>query len=435
MGFPVAAAIMVAGTLFTYPDNFRAQKALIAAKYSGAQLTVAKDFVFGETNKTPDFLKKFPLGKVPAFEGSDGVILTESNAIAYYVANEELRGGSDAAARAQVVQWMCMADNEILPASCTWVFPTMGIMQFNKNATERAKEDIKAALQTLNDHLLTRTFWTQASGSHSLMSPVGSPQLSTSPMLNLSLGPSLSVPKWPSLIPRSLPNFQERELETRLRHLRPRQRRKRNQRRRKKRRKILKMMVSEPWSQRRKTLLMPCPRDLSILRNGRDFTQTMTKNLQLPGSGTTLTTRTTPSGRETINTMTSSLWSSCLATLSVECSSVWRSLRRMLLLLLACLARITTPLSVVSGSLRGRSWLLSSVRIGRSTMPAMNGRSLTPSPKSARRRWLSTGSGRVRMPQEDPSTRARFSSRSAPLSSPLAWLGLLSFINPSAFLL
>jgi len=148
----------VAGTLFTYPDNFRAQKALIAAKYSGAQLTVAKDFVFGETNKTPEFLSKFPLGKVPAFEGSDGVILTESNAIAYYVANDELRGGSDAAARAQVVQWMCMADNEILPASCTWVFPTMGIMQFNKNATDRAKVDIQAALKTLNDHLLTRTF-------------------------------------------------------------------------------------------------------------------------------------------------------------------------------------------------------------------------------------------------------------------------------------
>merc|ERR1711872_695110 len=153
-----AAANMVAGTLYTYPDNFRAQKALIAAKYSGAEVTVAKDFVFGETNKTPAFLKKFPLGKVPAFEGSDGVLLTESNAIAYYVANDELRGGSDAAARAQVVQWMCMADNEILPASCTWVFPTMGIMQYNKTATERAKEDIKAALKTLNDHLLTKTF-------------------------------------------------------------------------------------------------------------------------------------------------------------------------------------------------------------------------------------------------------------------------------------
>merc|ERR1711970_952757 len=156
--FSATAVAMVAGTLYTYPDNFRAQKALIAAKYSGAQLTVAKDFVFGETNKSAEFLKKFPLGKVPAFEGADGVCLTESNAIAYYVGNDELRGGNDAAARAQVVQWMCMADNEILPASCTWVFPTMGIMQFNKNATDRAKEDIKTALKTLNDHLLTRTF-------------------------------------------------------------------------------------------------------------------------------------------------------------------------------------------------------------------------------------------------------------------------------------
>merc|ERR1712137_917149 len=93
----------VAGTLYTYPDNFRAFKALVAAKYSGANVTVAKDFVFGETNKSAEFTKKFPLGKVPAFEGSDGTLLTESNAIAYYVANDELRGGSDAATRAQVL--------------------------------------------------------------------------------------------------------------------------------------------------------------------------------------------------------------------------------------------------------------------------------------------------------------------------------------------
>merc|ERR1712042_186010 len=152
------AASMLGGTLFTYSDNFRAQKAEIAAKYSGAKLTVSKDFKFGETNKSAAFLKKFPLGKVPAFEGTDGTLLTESNAIAYYVANEELRGGSDAAARAQVVQWMSMADSDILPAACTWVFPTMGIMQYNKNATERAKEDIKGVMKTLNDHLLTRTF-------------------------------------------------------------------------------------------------------------------------------------------------------------------------------------------------------------------------------------------------------------------------------------
>ena len=51
-------------TLYTYPDNFRAFKALIAAEYSGEKVTVASDFKFGETNKTEAFLKKSPLGKV-----------------------------------------------------------------------------------------------------------------------------------------------------------------------------------------------------------------------------------------------------------------------------------------------------------------------------------------------------------------------------------
>ena len=34
-----------------------------------------------------NFHKKFPLGKVPAFEASDRTCIFESNAIAYYVAN------------------------------------------------------------------------------------------------------------------------------------------------------------------------------------------------------------------------------------------------------------------------------------------------------------------------------------------------------------
>ena len=93
-------------------------------------MTVAKDFVFGETNKSPEFLKKFPLGKVPAFEGSDGVLLTESNAIAYYVANDELRGGSDAAARAQVRGGMKhqLSDEKyhrpVLKKSCKQIYQT-----------------------------------------------------------------------------------------------------------------------------------------------------------------------------------------------------------------------------------------------------------------------------------------------------------------------
>jgi elongation factor 1-gamma len=149
---------MVGGTLYTYPDNFRAWKVLIAAEYSGAKVKTASNFVFGETNTTKEFLAKFPTGKVPAFEADDGLCLFESNAIAYYVANEQLRGGKDAVLQSQVMQWLNFADSDVLPAACTWVFPCLGIMQYNKTASERAKEDIKKAMTALNDHLLHHTF-------------------------------------------------------------------------------------------------------------------------------------------------------------------------------------------------------------------------------------------------------------------------------------
>ncbi|XP_054740663.1 elongation factor 1-gamma [Anastrepha obliqua] len=147
---------MATGTLYTYPENFRAYKALIAAQYSGAQVKVVENFVFGETNKSAEFLKKFPSGKVPAFETADGKYLSESNAIAFYVANEQLRGGKCPLAQAEVLQWLSYADNEIVPASCSWVFPLLGIMPQQKNST--AKQDASAILTVLNNKLLNSTY-------------------------------------------------------------------------------------------------------------------------------------------------------------------------------------------------------------------------------------------------------------------------------------
>lgn len=151
---------MAAHTLYTYPENFRAYKALIAAEYSGAKLKVVSqspDFVLGVTNKTPEFLSKFPLGKVPALSTADGKNFSESNAIAYYLANEQLRGKS-IEDKAFVQQWVSFADNEILPASCTWVFPVMGIMPPNKLAMDQAKAELRRSLLALNAHLHFKTF-------------------------------------------------------------------------------------------------------------------------------------------------------------------------------------------------------------------------------------------------------------------------------------
>jgi elongation factor 1-gamma len=47
------------------------------------------------------------------------------------VANAQLRGNNDKDA-ALIQQFINFADNEILPSAATWVFPTYGIMQYNK---------------------------------------------------------------------------------------------------------------------------------------------------------------------------------------------------------------------------------------------------------------------------------------------------------------
>ena len=82
----------------------------------------------GKTNASEEFLSKFPTGKVPAFETADGSQrLFESNAIAMFLANTQLKGISKEH-QAEVQQWIGFAENEILPPACSWVFPILGIM-------------------------------------------------------------------------------------------------------------------------------------------------------------------------------------------------------------------------------------------------------------------------------------------------------------------
>lgn len=56
------------------------------------------------------------------------------------VGNDELRGTNPEAA-AQVLQWVSFADSEIVPPASAWVFPTLGIMQFNKQVCRSVFSD------------------------------------------------------------------------------------------------------------------------------------------------------------------------------------------------------------------------------------------------------------------------------------------------------
>jgi len=149
---------MASGTLYTYPKNWRAYKVQIAAEFSGAKVVVDSSFEYGVTNKTDEFMKKFPLGKVPAFETKDGVCLFDSNAIAYAVSNQTLQG-CDALHQAQVSQWLHFAETELLPGSTKLVFPLMGLMPFNKKVEEESKQSVVRCLDVMNAHLLHHTYF------------------------------------------------------------------------------------------------------------------------------------------------------------------------------------------------------------------------------------------------------------------------------------
>lgn len=90
------------------------------ADLNGLEIEVP-EFKMGEENRTPEYLAKFPMGKVPAFEGADGFCLAEGASICMYLAAsgpkaaQLLGGAGELQKRARITEWICFAETEINP--------------------------------------------------------------------------------------------------------------------------------------------------------------------------------------------------------------------------------------------------------------------------------------------------------------------------------
>ncbi|KAG0706204.1 glutathione S-transferase C-terminal-like protein [Suillus ampliporus] len=103
------------GSLWGVPYQRQTKYILSAAAIAGLEVDL-KPFEFGVTNKSPEFLDKFPFAKIPAFEGKDGFALLEGASIARYVASlapESGLLGNSVKDAALVDQWIHFAENEI----------------------------------------------------------------------------------------------------------------------------------------------------------------------------------------------------------------------------------------------------------------------------------------------------------------------------------
>ncbi|PIA44196.1 hypothetical protein AQUCO_01700069v1 [Aquilegia coerulea] len=140
--------------------NKNAFKALIAAEYSGVQVKLVENFEMGVSNKTPEFLKMNPIGKVPVLETPDGPI-SESNAIARYVAHlkeDNPLYGSSSIEYGQVEQWIDFASFEIDANVLRWFIPRIGFSVYLSPIEEASITALKRALRALNTYLASNTF-------------------------------------------------------------------------------------------------------------------------------------------------------------------------------------------------------------------------------------------------------------------------------------
>ncbi|KAL8459726.1 hypothetical protein ACS0TY_037003 [Phlomoides rotata] len=114
----------------------------------------------GVSNKTPEFLKMNPIGKVPVLETPDGPIF-ESNAIARYVARlkpDNPLYGSTLIDYGHIEQWIDFSATEVDANLARWLYPRLGFGPHLPPAEEAAIAALKRALEALNTHLASSTY-------------------------------------------------------------------------------------------------------------------------------------------------------------------------------------------------------------------------------------------------------------------------------------
>ncbi len=114
----------------------------------------------GET-RTPEFLSKNPVGKIPVLEIESGKFLAESNAILIYLSEGTEFLPYDRVLRAQVLQWLFFEQDSLKPfiaPSRFWI-SIIGKADEYKEAIEQKREPGYAALRIMENHLKTRNYF------------------------------------------------------------------------------------------------------------------------------------------------------------------------------------------------------------------------------------------------------------------------------------
>mmetsp|Transcript_16702 Transcript_16702/g.23214 ORF Transcript_16702/g.23214 Transcript_16702/m.23214 type:complete len:221 (+) Transcript_16702:77-739(+) len=145
-------------TIYCYPHAPNVFKALIAGKYGGVSMNYPQDFKMGTDNKTPEYLKKNPLGQVPLMDTPEGPIF-ESNAISRYIARVGNASttllGKNAYEQSVIDQWIEFTNDFLTTTFYLWGH-IFGLASFDKEKFDSTKEKVARAFGALETTLSSR---------------------------------------------------------------------------------------------------------------------------------------------------------------------------------------------------------------------------------------------------------------------------------------
>lgn len=130
------------------PGSLKGNYVQIVAKWSNEKLKIKEEKV--KTDESSNIL----LLKGQKIELRDG------SAIAFFLANSQLRRDGDAYAMSQVIQWMSYAENHITPQVLALTLSKLGLdAKISSSSLKNSEDQLSQTLKAVNEILLKKTYF------------------------------------------------------------------------------------------------------------------------------------------------------------------------------------------------------------------------------------------------------------------------------------
>ncbi len=126
-------------------------KVEVVAKFLGIELEFNR--ILPAEWRSPEHLKRHPLGKVPVLETPEGCIYESLSIIRYLARRAGKLYGSTAAETAHIDQWLEFTNTQLQPYLATIFYPLFGYAQTTAEKFEEGRKGLLEVLKIIDAHL------------------------------------------------------------------------------------------------------------------------------------------------------------------------------------------------------------------------------------------------------------------------------------------